>query len=62
MMIYVCKHGVESGIIIEGSVDYDREEYIARAHTMHCQACADEGVAALLARLANITPTLKEPT
>lgn len=42
MKIFVCKHGVEVGIIVESSVDYENEEVVARARQMQCQLCTNE--------------------
>jgi hypothetical protein len=57
MLIYVCKHGVDAGIIIENGVDYENEEVMAKASQMVCQKCADEMLAELVGKFASITET-----
>lgn len=50
MQIYVCKHGVDAGVVIEA--DYEHEAAMIRASRMHCQKCTDETLADLLAGAA----------
>lgn len=48
MKIAVCKHGNETGIIIESSIDYQESILRAHAYRLPCEECTNEALAELV--------------
>lgn len=59
MMIYVCKHGVNAGLIIESSIDYEAACQRTYAMMPTCPECKKEALAALVASVITQAPSEK---